>query len=78
MTILCKLSRTFVNYILYDCRKTTIKEIIEDNQTVFRALLLKRIEAEQGDMSKYHERQAKAAAQKADLEAQLIDNQVIF
>jgi len=38
--------------------------------------LLKRIEAEQGDLSKYHERQAKAAAQKADLEAQLIDNQV--
>jgi hypothetical protein len=37
---------------------------------------LKRIEAEQGDLSKYHERQAKAAAQKADLEAQLIDNQV--
>ena len=41
-----------------------------------RAMLLKRIEAEQGDMSKYHERQAKAAAQKADLEAQLLENQV--
>ena len=41
-----------------------------------RALLLKRIEAEQGDMGKYQERQAKAAAQKADLEAQLLENQV--
>jgi hypothetical protein len=27
-------------------------------------------------MSKYQERQAKAATQKADLEAQLLDNQV--
>ena len=42
-----------------------------------RSLLLKRIEAEQGDLSKYHERQAKTAAQKADLEAQLIDSQVM-
>ena len=41
-----------------------------------RALLLKRLEAEQGDLGKYQERQAKVAAQKADLEAQLIENQV--
>merc|ERR1712002_705894 len=35
--------------------------------------LLKRIEAEQGDLSSFQERQAKAAAQKADMEVQLTD-----
>lgn len=33
----------------------------------------KRIETEQGDLAKYQERQAKAAAQKADLENQVGD-----
>merc|ERR1712112_504972 len=35
--------------------------------------LLKRIEAEQGDLTTYQERQAKAAAQHADMEVQLSD-----
>merc|ERR1719384_1308829 len=35
--------------------------------------LLKRIEAEQGDLTTYQERQAKAAAQQADMELQLQD-----
>ena len=35
--------------------------------------LLKRIEAEQGDLSSYEERHAKAAAQQADMEFQLKD-----
>merc|ERR1719450_1555228 len=35
--------------------------------------LLKRIEAEQGDLSSYEERHAKAAAQHADMEVQLAD-----
>merc|ERR1712083_225104 len=35
--------------------------------------LVKQLEAEQGNMSEYTERQAKASAQKADLEVQLVD-----
>ena len=37
-----------------------------------KAALMKRIEVEQGDLSSYTERQAKVAAQKADMEAQVI------
>ncbi|XP_040566481.1 myosin-3 [Lepeophtheirus salmonis] len=40
-----------------------------------KAALLKRVKLEQGDLSTYQERNAKASAQKADLEAQLIDCQ---
>merc|ERR1711879_859978 len=40
----------------------------EDNKA-----LLKQIEAEQGNLGEYTERQAKASAQKADLEVQLSD-----
>merc|ERR1712113_642879 len=36
--------------------------------------LLKQLEAEQGNMSEYTERQAKASAQRADLEVQLVDS----
>merc|ERR1711881_585832 len=36
--------------------------------------LLKQLESEQGNMSEYTERQAKASAQKADLEVQLVDS----
>merc|ERR1712079_554505 len=35
--------------------------------------LVKQLEAEQGNMSEYTERQAKASAQRADLEVQLVD-----
>merc|ERR1719238_2123590 len=35
--------------------------------------LVKQLESEQGNMSEYTERQAKASAQKADLEVQLAD-----
>ena len=38
--------------------------------------LLKRIEAEQGDLTSFQERQAKAAAQKADMEVQLTHTNV--
>ena len=37
-----------------------------------KAALMKRIEVEQGDLSSYTERQAKVAAQKADMEAQVL------
>merc|ERR1719354_104073 len=37
--------------------------------------LLKQIESEQGNLSQYHEKQAKINAQKADLEKQLMDSQ---
>merc|ERR1711923_73600 len=35
--------------------------------------LVKQLEAEQGNLGEYTERQAKASAQKADLEVQLVD-----
>merc|ERR1711963_816064 len=41
-------------------------EMVEENKT-----LMKQLEAEQGNMSQYTERQAKASAQKADFEVQL-------
>merc|ERR1712001_602735 len=37
--------------------------------------LMKQLEAEQGNMSQYHEKQAKMSAQKADLEVQLEQSQ---
>jgi len=45
--------------------------IIEDEKKE----ILKQIEKEQGNMSEYHEKQAKYSAQKADLEIQLQDDQ---
>ena len=40
-----------------------------------KKVLIKQIDAEQGNMSQYHEKQAKFSAQKADLEVQLVDSQ---
>ena len=37
-------------------------------------MLMRKLETEQGDLQQYRERQAKAAAQKADLEVQLDEN----
>merc|ERR1712098_270207 len=51
------------------------KQFEEDNSRLMdeKLALLKRIEAEQGDLPSFQERQAKAAAQKADMEVQLAD-----
>merc|ERR1719341_1929972 len=45
--------------------------IIEEDKKA----LIKQIDAEQGNMSQYHEKQAKISAQKADLEGQLVESQ---
>jgi chromosome segregation ATPase len=50
-------------------KERLLQENIEMDQE--KKALLKQIEKEQGNMSEYHERQAKCAAQKADLEIQL-------
>jgi len=53
------------------------RRLEEDNSRLMdeKLALLKRIEAEQGDLSSLQERQAKAAAQKADMEVQFADLQ---
>jgi len=56
--------------------ETSARKIYEENNSRLmdeKLALLKRIETEQGDLSSYQERQAKAAAQSADMQAQLGD-----
>merc|ERR1712142_647409 len=55
-----------------------IKEkLLEDNKVIEeeKKALLKQIEKEQGNVSQYHERQAKISSQKAELEVNLADAQ---
>ncbi len=69
-----KANATYGVYI----EKVKLKEqLLEDNKTIEedKKALLKQIESEQGNLSQYHERQAKTSAQKADLEIQLQDSQ---
>ena len=69
-----KANATYGVYI----EKVKLKEqLLEDNKTIEadKKALLKQIEAEQGNLSQYHERQAKTSAQKADLEIQLQEAQ---
>jgi len=69
-----KANATYGVYI----EKVKLKEqLLEDNKTIEadKKALLKQIEAEQGNLSQYHERQAKTSAQKADLEIQLQESQ---
>merc|ERR1739847_176549 len=53
----------------------TKKRLEQDNVNIEeeKKALVKQLESEQGNMSEYTERQAKASAQKADLEVQLGD-----
>merc|ERR1739847_147689 len=53
----------------------TKKRLEQDNVNIEeeKKALVKQLESEQGNMSEYTERQAKASAQKADLEVQLVD-----
>jgi myosin heavy chain 6/7 len=58
--------------------KCNLKEKLLLESTVIekeKNALFKQIESEQGNLSQYHEKQAKIAAQRADLEKQLIDAQ---
>ena len=52
-------------------------QLLEDNRQIEleKRALLNQIESEQGNLSQYHERQAKCSAQKADLEIQLSESQ---
>merc|ERR1719483_1496205 len=59
----------------FETETTNRKKFEENNSTLMdeKLALLRRIETEQGDLSSYQERQAKAAAQRADMAAQLTD-----
>ena len=60
-------------YGAYDEQLKTKARLEEENVAIEdeKKALLKEIEKSQGNLSEYHERQAKANAQKADLEVQL-------
>merc|ERR1719510_1507662 len=60
-------------YGAYDEQLKTKARLEEENMAIEdeKKVLLKEIEKSQGNLSEYHERQAKANAQKADLEVQL-------
>merc|ERR1719175_509677 len=60
-------------YGAYDEQVQTKARLMEENVAVKEELkaMVKQLEAEQGNISEYHEKQAKISAQKADLEAQL-------
>merc|ERR550532_3361694 len=58
----------------YNEQLETKKRLEQENVTIEeeKKALVKQLESEQGNMSEYTERQAKASAQKADLEVQLV------
>merc|ERR1712228_1048394 len=64
-------------YGVYKEKLDTKERLLQDNVTIEEEnkALMKQIDAEQGNMSQYHEKQAKMSAQKADLEVQLTDMQ---
>merc|ERR1712042_164040 len=64
-------------YGVYIEKLNTKEKLLQENVTIEEEnkALIKQIEAEQGNMSQYHEKQAKISAQKADLEVQLVDFQ---
>ena len=61
-------------YGAYDEQLKTKDRLLAENETIKEETkaLLKQIEKEQGNMSEYHEKQAKFSAAKADCEAQLV------
>merc|ERR1712127_978678 len=64
-------------YGVYIEQVKTKEKLLGENVTIEedKKALIKQIDAEQGNMSQYHEKQAKISAQKANLEAQLVDSQ---
>merc|ERR1711936_526431 len=64
-------------YGVYKEKLDTKEKLLAENQVIEeeKKALLKQIEAEQGNVSQYHERQAKISAQKADLEVELAASQ---
>ena len=59
----------------YNEQLETMKRLQQENVNIEeeKKALVKQLESEQGNMSEYTERQAKASAAKADLEVQLVD-----
>merc|ERR1711872_1211102 len=64
-------------YGVYMEQPNTKEKLLQENVTIEEEnkALMKQIEAEQGNVSQYHEKQAKISAQKADLEIQLAETQ---
>jgi len=64
-------------YGVYMEQLNTKEKLLQENIAIEEEnkALIKQIDAEQGNMSQYHEKQAKISAQKADLEVQLVDFQ---
>merc|ERR1739838_629421 len=64
-------------YGVYKEKLDTKEKLLAENQVIEeeKKALLKQIESEQGNVSQYHEKQAKIAGQKADLEVELSTSQ---
>merc|ERR1719260_600451 len=64
-------------YGVYKEKLDTKEKLLAENQVIEdeKKALLKQIESEQGNVSQYHEKQAKISAQKADLENELAETQ---
>merc|ERR1711936_1048076 len=64
-------------YGVYKEKLDTKEKLLAENQIIEdeKKALLKQIESEQGNVSQYHEKQAKISAQKADLENELAETQ---
>merc|ERR1711923_683232 len=64
-------------YGVYKEKLDTKEKLLAENQQIEeeKKALMKQIEAEQGNVSQYHEKQAKISAQKADLEIELAETQ---
>merc|ERR1739838_1142868 len=64
-------------YGVYKEQLDTKEKLLAENQVIEdeKKALLKQIESEQGNVSQYHEKQAKISAQKADLEIELAASQ---
>merc|ERR1712119_247884 len=64
-------------YGVYKEKVDTKAKLLEDNKVIEeeKKTLMKQIESEQGNVSQYHEKQAKISSQKADLEIELATSQ---
>merc|ERR1719206_1701369 len=64
-------------YGAYKEKVDTKAKLLEENQVIEeeKKTLMKQIESEQGNVSQYHEKQAKISSQKADLEIELVEEQ---
>merc|ERR1712106_733584 len=64
-------------YGVYKEKLDTKEKLLAENQIIVeeKKALMKQIESEQGNVSQYHEKQAKISAQRADLEIELSDSQ---